>query len=166
MASRESLERAISTELPLLYRVARRMAANSDDAEDLVSQTLLKAVAGWASFDGRHARSWLLKVMRNEFLATLRMRKSRVQTAELDENSAVIEQPFDHLADRALAAQIDRELKNIPEEFAWAVALCDVEGLAYEEAAETLHVPVGTLKSRLHRGRNLLRKRIAFEGLM
>jgi RNA polymerase sigma-70 factor (ECF subfamily) len=147
-------------ELPVLYRMATRLARNPDDAEDLVSQTLLLAHRAWANFDGSYARSWLLKILKNEFYAT-RRRKGAGTNVSIDD----VEEPSDEgfwkeISWAAVGERVMQELDALPEEYRLAVALCDVEEMSYEEVAKALEVPVGTVRSRLFRGRRLLRAKL------
>lgn len=151
-------------ELDTLYRVAKRLTRNEADAEDIVSQALTSAFQNWDRFDGKHTRSWLITILRNEWLQTLRKRKSRPEVA-ID----LIAEPFEECSwkevdTRILVQQVKLALAQIPEEYRLAVELCDVEGLSYEEAAAMLGVPIGTIRSRLFRGRGLLREKLS--GLM
>ncbi len=148
-------------ELPILYRVAVRLTLNETRAEDVVSQTLYLAARSWDQFDGRHVRSWLIQILRNEHLGQIRKsaRQPEVTLEEVHELSEEgywmkIDQQLDHI--QVLAA-IDR----LPEEYRLAVALCDIEGLTRQEAAAALEISEGTINSRLHRGRNLLRAQLA-----
>ncbi|WP_158409171.1 RNA polymerase sigma factor [Fimbriimonas ginsengisoli] len=155
-----SFGEVVSTEIPVLYRVARRLVLNEADAEDLVGQTLLLGAKGWASFDGRYARSWLIRILRNEHLGRIRHRAIRPESA-----LAEVAEPSDdgfwkEVSWRAVGEDILRELDRLPEEYRIAVALCDIEELSYEEAADAIDVPVGTIRSRLFRGRRLLRSRL------
>ena len=161
LSAKPDFEKAALGELGLLYRVARRMAMNAADAEDLVSQTLLAAAKAWDGFDGKHTRSWLITILKNEHLKSLRYRSSRPKTVGIEDG-------FDSAGDDA-GAQIDqrafvedilRELDSLPEDFRMAVALCDVEQMSYEDAAESLGVPIGTIRSRLFRGRRILREKL------
>lgn len=154
-------EKAALAELGLLYRVARRLAMNSADAEDLVSQTLLSAGRSWEGFDGRHPRSWLITILKNEHLKSIRSRGSRPRMVSMDEGAELSQgDPSEQLEQRAFVNDILRELDSLPEDFRMAVALCDVEQLSYEDAAVALDVPIGTVRSRLFRGRRLLRERL------
>ena len=164
-ARKEAFETLALNELPVLYRVARRMMRAGSDAEDLVSQTLLLAAKGWAAFDGRFPRSWLIKIMRNEYLRILRTAGSRPQTVSFEDAP----EPDDERAGwrdldaRLLSESIVEELDSIPEEYRLAVSLCDVEEMSYADAAKALEVPIGTVRSRLFRGRRMLRDRLAWE---
>jgi RNA polymerase sigma-70 factor, ECF subfamily len=157
----DSFERTALAELGLLYRVARRLVLDSVDAEDLVGQTLCAAARAWSSFDGRHPRSWLLTILKNEHLKGIRRAGSRPRTVPMEDNFEHGDLGFgDEVENRALADRILTELDALPEEFRMAVALCDVEQMSYEEAAKVMRVPVGTVRSRLFRGRRALRERL------
>ena len=158
--SRESFESVVHRELPVLYRVARRLASNGSDAEDLVGNSLLLAAKAWTSFDGRHPRSWLLRILKNEYLGTIRKRSSRPEVA-LDDILEPSEEGFwQEVSWKAVGNNILTELDQLPEEYRLAVTLCDIEEMSYEDAAEAMEVPVGTVRSRLFRGRRLLRARL------
>lgn len=160
--ARQTFEDVALRELPVLYRMAQRFLGSGPDAEDLVSQTLLLAAKGWASFDGRFPRSWLIKIMKNEFL---RLRRSS-HSAPVGFGDAP--EPCDEgrewrdLDTQLLSETIISELDGLPEEYRLAVSLCDVEEMSYDEAARALEVPIGTIRSRLFRGRRLLRDKLAW----
>jgi RNA polymerase sigma-70 factor, ECF subfamily len=146
----------------VLYRVARRLTLDSAAAEDLVSGTLLAACRGWPEFDGRHLRSWLIRILKNQFLAQKRYDSSRPSTVPIEGGPEPAQEgPWNEIDSRQISYRIIEELDRIPEEFRMAVALCDVDEMSYAEAAEALGVPVGTVRSRLFRGRRLLRSRLA-----
>lgn len=153
-------ETSVRDELPVLYRVARRMGCTPEESEDLVQTALIKAYQAWTRFDGRHLRSWLVRILRNERLMALRGAKP---TASLDENEAaeVADEPFwNQLAWKLEADRLLEELDRLPDIYRDTVQLCDVEQMSYEEAAEAMDVPVGTVRSRLFRARALLRDRV------
>jgi RNA polymerase sigma-70 factor (ECF subfamily) len=152
-------ETAVRGELPVLYRVARRMVRSDDEASDLVQSALIKAFGAWGRFDGKHLRSWLIKILRNENRMRLRS-EGRAEMMELTEDSAVEASLWDELCWRDQASRILAELDGLPEEFRMAVVLCDVEQLSYEDAALAMDVPTGTVRSRLSRGRAMLRLRL------
>ncbi|MCW5936233.1 MAG: sigma-70 family RNA polymerase sigma factor [Fimbriimonadaceae bacterium] len=150
----------MSSELKVLYRVARRLGASAEEAEDLVQVTLVKAYQNWQRFDGRYIRSWLIRILRNERLATLRAVNLEVEWDDASENRAV-EQPFwSGIETKLEAERIVAELETLPEIYRLAVQLCDVEQMSYEEAAIAMDVPIGTVRSRLFRARTELRKRL------
>lgn len=159
-ARKPDFESAVRPELPLLYRVARRLASNADEAEDLVQQTLVKAYRAWDRFDGSYLRSWLMRILRNETAYAKRREASGVQYAELNEEVGGEDGLWDSVAWRDQAQRILRELDRLPEEYRLAVTLCDVEEMSYEEAAAAMEVPIGTVRSRVSRGRALIRSRL------
>lgn len=159
---RKPFEDVARAELPVLYRVATRLTRNEQDAEDLVGRCLLLASKAWDSFDGRYARSWLIRILKNEFLNSQRVVKNQ-PSASLDDVTEPSEDNFwAEISDRALVDALMDELDKLPDEYRLAVALCDIEGLSYEEAAEALEVPIGTVRSRLFRGRRMLRAGLAY----
>lgn len=151
-------ESQLREELPVLFRVAKRLAKSTDTAEDLVGQTLYAAIKFKHSFDGRHLRSWLIKILRNEFNTLIRKEQSR-PTVVLDEVEGETESFWDEVHWRVDAEVLMRELDNLTEEHRMIIQLCDVEELSYEEAADALDIPVGTVRSRLFRARAKLRER-------
>ena len=144
----------------MLYRVARRLAANPSEAEDLVGQTLLNAASAWSRFDGAYPRGWLIRILTNCHLRVLRERNSRPVPTGIDPDR-VVSEPWNAIDWGLCGAGLLEHVDRLPEEFRLAVYLCDVEGLSYDEAATGMDVPVGTLKSRLLRGRRELRRRLA-----
>ena len=160
MPHQKSFERSVKGELAVLYRVARRMGASAEESEDLVQSTLLKAYQAWEGFDGRYLRSWLIRILRNERLMAIRSERPQ---SSLDENAEgeVADGPFwDELTWRLEAERILRELGSLPDIYQVAIQLIDVEQLTYDEAAQVMDVPIGTVRSRLFRGREMLRNRL------
>jgi RNA polymerase sigma-70 factor (ECF subfamily) len=158
--SKKGFEEVALAELPVLYRVAKRMARDPHAAEDLVGQALLNAAKAWPAFDGRHPRSWLIRIVRNEFLATKRNVASRFSHRSIEETDAIEDGPFEAIAGHLMQDEVIRALDKLPEEYRMAVTLCDMEEMSYEEAADAMEVPVGTVRSRLYRGRKLLRQKL------
>lgn len=153
-------ERAVAGELPVLYRVARRLGASPEESEDLVQSTVFKAYRSWHQFDGRYLRSWLVRILRNEWLAGIRSNKPEVDWDEMTED-CVVEDSFWATVETNVQAEIIlKELDNLTESFRMTIQLCDVEQMSYEEAATALDVPIGTVRSRLFRARVELRKRL------
>lgn len=149
-------ESAVRGELATLFRVARRMAGNQDEAADLVQQTLVKAFGAWKRFDGQHLRSWLICIMRNEHL--MRIRSER-RTESLDDLEFVASVgTWEEIAWRDQAHRLLQHLDELPVDFRLPIVLCDIEGMQYEEAAAALEIPIGTVRSRLSRGRAMLRR--------
>ena len=143
-----------------LYSVSYRLTGNADDAQDLVQEVLLRVRRGLATYRPGSMEGWLSRITTNVFLDDMRRRSRRPQqTLPADLELATPPAPS---ADQALAAEmldddVQGALSRLPADFRAAVVLCDVVGLSYEEIAETLGVPSGTVRSRIHRGRALLR---------
>jgi RNA polymerase sigma-70 factor, ECF subfamily len=160
--SLRTFEDVAMTELPVLYRVAKRLTRNPALAEDLVAQTLLDASKGWDSFDGEYPRSWFIKILRNNHSKAIRTSAARPASQPIEDVELGVSPDF--LGDlnwKLIGSRIIEELDTLPEEYRMAVVLCDVEELPYQEAAEIMDVPVGTVRSRLFRGRQMLRTKLA-----
>ena len=145
-----------------LYNVAYRLAGNDDDASDLVQETLLRVRKGLDTYRPGSMEAWLSRILTNVFLDEMRRRKRRPVEALPDDPerllppTAAADEAVDRLSDDVQAA-----LRRLPDEFRAAVVLCDIEGLSYEEVAVTLGIKLGTVRSRIHRGRSLLRQALA-----
>jgi RNA polymerase sigma-70 factor (ECF subfamily) len=166
-------EREAMSHLPTLLAVGSRLTRSTAEAEDLVQDTLLKAIRAREHFTpGSNMRAWLLRILTNTFIN--RYRRGGLERSVLDGPDA------DPLADgwigastmeamrdpesRAMRALLEKEivaaLDELPEEFRLAVVLSDVEELSYKEISEIMGCPIGTVMSRLHRGRRLLKRRL------
>jgi RNA polymerase sigma-70 factor (ECF subfamily) len=144
-----------------LYTVAYRLTGNRDDAEDLVQEVLIRVRRGLETYQPGSLEGWLSRIATNAFLDDVRRRKRRPVDLLPEEPEWVL--PPTAGADEALAAEVlpddvQAALSRLPEDFRSAVVLCDVVGLPYQEIGETLGVPVGTVRSRIHRGRAMLRE--------
>lgn len=148
-----------------IYNFAYRLTGNRDDASDLSQEVLLRVRRGLANYQPGSFEGWLWRITRNAFLDEVR-KKQRRPTAELpDEERSVLATtptPEEVLAETRLSTGVQNALLALPYEFREAVVMCDVVGLSYQEIAESVDVPVGTVRSRIHRGRLLLRD--ALEG--
>jgi RNA polymerase sigma-70 factor (ECF subfamily) len=166
--------------MPSLYSAAMRLTHNSSDAEDLVQETYLKAYRAYGGFrEGTYLKAWLYKILTNTFINSYRAKRRRPEESELDEvedlylyrrlaQSEAADTGYS-AEDRALERITDTEVKEaieaLPEAFRIPVILADVEGFSYKEIAEITDVPIGTVMSRLHRGRKGLQKALAYYGL-
>ncbi|MEZ5170947.1 MAG: sigma-70 family RNA polymerase sigma factor [Acidimicrobiia bacterium] len=145
-----------------LYTVAYRLAGNDADAQDVVQESLVRIRRGLESYEPGSLEGWLARIVTNTFLDEVRRRKRRPADA-LPENPDLVVPPSP-AADEVstdLSDEVQAALASISEEFRTAVVLCDVVGLPYDEISETTGVPVGTVRSRIHRGRRLLRAELA-----
>ena len=144
-----------------LYTVAYRLTGNREDSEDLVQEVLLRVRRGLETYQPGSMEGWLSRIATNAFLDDVRKRRRRPADFLPDDPDWVL--PPSASADEALAAEVlpddvQSALAKLPADFRAAVVLCDVVGLPYNEIGDTLGVPVGTVRSRIHRGRALLRE--------
>lgn len=160
----DAFRRHVVRELAVLLRVAQRLTGNPADAEDLVQETLVRAYRAIDRFDGRHPRAWLLTIQRNTRRSMTRKTRPQLPSASADSptvTAASSEGTENHVIDRVLdaevAAEVAAELGNLSDNHRTIVALVDIDGLSYQEAAEVLGIPRGTVMSRLHRARTRLR---------
>jgi RNA polymerase sigma-70 factor, ECF subfamily len=170
-ALRERFERDVLPLLPSLYGAALRMTRNPADAEDLVQDTYLRAFRGFSGFkEGTNLKAWLYRILTNSFINTYRKKQREPQTVEGPDD---VEEwyLFDRLGGRNVEGSAEEEvldnipdadvkaaLESLPENFRLPVLLADVEGFSYKEIADIMDTPIGTVMSRLHRGRKALEK--------
>jgi RNA polymerase sigma-70 factor (ECF subfamily) len=170
--NRREFEQVALPHLDVMYGVAYRLTRNGGDAEDLVQDALLRAYRFWHTFErNSNCKAWLLKILTNTFLNKYQKRKREREVIGqalqeqratdgvlVQENSLAQRDPEGVLVDRMLSDDVARALTEIPPDFRIAVVLCDIEGMSYKEIAEVMECPVGTVMSRLYRGRRLLQK--------
>jgi RNA polymerase sigma-70 factor (ECF subfamily) len=169
-ALRERFEREVLPLLPNLYSAALRMTRNPADAEDLVQETYLRAFRGFSGFEeGTNLRAWMYRILTNTFINSYRKKQREpvtVQEDDLDEwylydklGESGVEPSAEAEVIRSMPDEdVQKALEALPEGFRLAVLLADVEGFSYKEIAEILGIPIGTVMSRLHRGRRALEK--------
>jgi RNA polymerase sigma-70 factor, ECF subfamily len=170
LARRDRFERDALPLLPGMYAAALRMTRNPADAEDLVQETFLRAYRGFAGFEeGTNLKAWLYRILTNTFINAYRKRQRQpvtVSEQEVEDRSL-----FERLGESGPSAEaevlerlpdddVKEALDSLSEGFRLAVLLADVEGFSYKEIAEIMDVPIGTVMSRLHRGRRALEKRL------
>ena len=171
MADRNAFAQEAMQYAQSLYTTALRMTRNPADAQDLVQETYLKAYRSFATFDeGTNLRAWLFRILTNTFINNYRAKQRRPQESELKdvenlylyhrlpELSQISSSAEDQLMDMFAGSEVREALESLPEAFLMPVLLSDVEQFSYKEIAEILEIPIGTVMSRLHRGRKALQQ--------
>jgi RNA polymerase sigma-70 factor (ECF subfamily) len=167
---RSEFERQALVHTDALFGAAYRLTRNPRDAEDLVQDSLVRAYRFWDSFEqDSNCKAWLLRIVTNTFINEYqRKKRSRevldAASAEQDATDGVLvhadasarQSPERALLDRSVSDDVQKALDALPDDFRTAVVLCDVQGLSYKEIADIMQTPVGTVMSRLFRGRKLL----------
>lgn len=158
-----AMDRLLRLHYGRVHAVCRRIAGSTRDADDAAQEAMIRVVRNLDRFDGRAAfGTWVYRIATNTALDELRKRKRRPQLHVVDDDDfEVSNEPVDQLADRQIDSVVDRitideALAQLPEEFKAAVVMRDVGDLDYAEIAATLGIPIGTVKSRIARGRRLL----------
>ena len=154
-----------------LYNTAYRMTRNAEDAEDLVQETYLKAYRYYDKFEeGTNFKAWLFKIMKNTFINNYRRQQALPPQSDFAEIEDAFENqladdvtrrsknPEDELLEGVMDEDVQRALDALPEDYRMVVTLADLEGFSYKEIADILEIPLGTVMSRLHRGRKQLEK--------
>jgi RNA polymerase sigma-70 factor (ECF subfamily) len=158
-------EELIVPEMPFLARVARSMSHSAAEADDLAQDTLLKAYRAMDRFDGRHPKAWLARIARNTAINRDQRNRefllSEDGIVEPDDDGTDAGGPEEIVVDASVDDILRRALDELPPAFRVVVQLVDVEGLSYQEAADALDIPVGTVMSRLHRARRRLRQALS-----
>ena len=163
----EDFEKEIIPHLDAMYNFALKLTQDPDKAEDLVQDTIVKAFRFFDSYEmGTNPKAWVFRILKNSFINDYRKRSKQPNQVDFDEVSSFYEtiraestdtSDLEDLMYRELVDDhVSAALEDLPEDFRTVVLLCDIEEFTYEEAATMLDVPIGTIRSRLHRGRNLL----------
>jgi RNA polymerase sigma-70 factor (ECF subfamily) len=167
---RERFERDVLPLLPNLYSAALRLTRNPSDAEDLLQETYLRAFRGFGGFhEGTNLRAWMYRILTNTFINSYRKKQREPVTVQDDDiedwylfdrlgESGVEASAESEVLDKIPDEDVQQALEALPDGFRMAVLLADVEGFSYKEIAEILDIPIGTVMSRLHRGRKALQK--------
>jgi RNA polymerase sigma-70 factor (ECF subfamily) len=165
--------------MPALYTAALRMTRNPADAEDLVQETYLKAYRAFASFElGTNLKAWLYRILTNTYINTYRAKKRRPEIADVediedlylyrrlsgDQATGLGRSAEEEALERFTDTDVKEAIESLPDTFRMAVLLADVEGFSYKEIAEITEVPIGTVMSRIHRGRKALQKALVDRG--
>jgi len=168
LSKRDQFEAEAVPHMDALYRTALRMTRNGKDAEDLVQEVYLKAFRFWHSFEsGSNCRAWLFKILTNTFINGYRAKSRSPISASADEigddmlygqltTTVLSDNPEEELFSRILDDDVKAALEELPDSFRLVVVLSFLNGFSYQEIADITSLPVGTVKSRLHRGRHML----------
>ncbi|MEX0863734.1 MAG: sigma-70 family RNA polymerase sigma factor [Acidimicrobiia bacterium] len=175
MADQATFERDALQHARQLYSAAMRMTRNPSDAEDLVQETFLKAYRAYASFEeGTNLKAWLYRILTNTFINKYRSDSRRPRQSDLADvedlymyrrigsadSAEAARSTEDQVLDGLVESDIKQAVEELPENFRLPVLLADLEGFSYKEIAEILDIPIGTVMSRLHRGRKAMQKRL------
>lgn len=166
-AKQSDFEREALPHMNALYSFALRLCRNREDANDLVQETFMKGFRFFDKFErGTNCKAWLFRILKNTYINQYRKDKREPDIVEYD----VIEEFYDlirsdssdstdlqkKIFDNLLDDEVSTALESLPETFRTAIILCDLEGMTYEEIAEIIECPIGTVRSRLHRARKML----------
>jgi RNA polymerase sigma-70 factor (ECF subfamily) len=170
--SKQSLfEQEALPHMNALYSFAVRLCRDRDDASDLLQETFLKGFRFFDKFEtGTNCKAWLFRILKNTYINQYRKDKKEPDTIEYDtieefydlirsessESTDLQKRIFDNLLDDEISIALD----SLPESFRTAIILCDLEGMSYDEISEILECPIGTVRSRLHRARNILASKL------
>lgn len=154
-----------------LKTFAYHLTYNEDDADDLVQETYMKAHKFIENYDsGTNAKAWLFKILKNAYINEYRKKVRRPTKVDLDDlisiregevpNSASYNDLREEIFDNSMGDEVTMALKSLPEEFREVILLCDIENFSYDEISKTIELPIGTVRSRLFRARNMLKDKL------
>lgn len=157
--------------MDVLYNYALRTTNSPEDADDLVQETYLKAYRFWDKYEkGTNVRAWLFRIMKNSYINRYRKESKEPEKVDYEDvqnfyntiraDAADANDLQESMFGNLLEDDVAKAIADLPEEFRTVVILCDIEGLTYEEIADFFDIPLGTVRSRLHRGRKLLRAKL------
>jgi RNA polymerase sigma-70 factor, ECF subfamily len=170
-SNHQDFEKEMLPHSKLLYNYALKMTGNSDDAKDLVQDTYMKAFRFFGSYEkGTNSKAWLFRIMKNSFINNYRKTANEPQKVSYDEVENFLDLIKDDsvespnleklMFDNKLGDEVSSALNVLPKEFRDVIILCDIEGWTYEEIAKYMNCPVGTVRSRIHRGRKMLEEEL------
>ena len=170
MADQKNFEQDAMQFAPQLYSAGLRMTRNPADAEDLVQETFLKAYRAYHTFtEGTNLKAWLYRILTNTYINRYRKQMRRPVETDLGDvedlylyrrlgDSGQVARSAEEVLERFVDEDVKAAVESLPEHFRLPVLLADVEGFSYKEIAEIMDVPIGTVMSRLHRGRKALER--------
>ncbi len=168
----EEFDQVALVHLDALYRTAHRLTGSPEEAQDLVQETYLRAFRFFHQFkEGTNCRAWLYKILRNTFVNRYEKKKRDLASVDLEDVAPFVGQvdeeigysadTYDEMLGRLLDDDVKQALMDLPEPYRIVVILADLESMAYKEIAEVVEIPIGTVMSRLFRGRKALRAQLA-----
>lgn len=161
-------ERIALVHLDTIYNAALRLTGHTSDAEDLVQETFLKAYRFFHRYrEDNNCLAWLFRIMKNSYINRFRQKSREPAMVSNDGQDGLVFEPKDvsgepdkEMLDRLLDDEVEQAVQALPDEFKMVVLLSDIEGLQYKEIADILSCPIGTVRSRLSRGRRLLKRQL------
>jgi RNA polymerase sigma factor (sigma-70 family) len=171
LQNEEKFERDLLPHIDALHTFAYHLAYDEENARDLVQETYLKAYKAIESYhQGTNAKAWLFKILKNNYINYYRKQSKRPVKVDYEEFVGLMEKEDSPLSSKAdlrqdvfqslLGDEVTMAINSLPIEFRTVILLCDVEGFTYEEIAKIIDVPIGTVRSRLHRARNMLKEKL------
>lgn len=163
---RDRFERMAEEVFPSLFGSALRLTRDREDAQDLTQEAIIRAYEAFDRFDGRNFKAWMLRILTNLYINRYRQRQREGLGQSMDEEGApepaadLSQVPDRMMFDHLMGGEVEAALAKVPTDFRIAVLLSDVEELSYEEIAEATNVPIGTVRSRIARGRAILRREL------
>lgn len=164
--NRERFERMVESIFPSLIGTALRLTRDREEANDLTQEAVIRAYEAFDRFDGRNFKAWMLRILTNLYINRYRQRKREMPNSSLEEEHVMEpvapegDIPDRQLFDELVGSEVEAALAKLPDDFRTTVVLSDIEGMTYEEIAVATNVPIGTVRSRLARGRALLRREL------
>lgn len=164
--TRDAFERQAEKVFPSVFGTALRLTRSREDAEDLAQEAIVRAYDAYERFDGTNFKAWILRIVTNLYINRYRQRQRGPQMGSLDEEGVLepmgdeTDVPDRQLFDELVGEEVEEALAKVPDDFRLAVVLSDIEGMSYQEIADITDVPIGTVRSRLARGRAMLRKQL------
>ncbi len=166
-SSRDRFQQLAEETYPSIFGTALRLTRDREEAEDLSQEAIVRAYEAFDRFDGQNFKAWILRILTNLYINKYRRRKRTGVALSLDDEESAIEPvgpaelaPDRLVFDEMLGAEVENALAQVPEIFRTAVILSDLNGLSYDEIAAATDVPVGTVRSRIARGRAILRREL------